>query len=66
MYEVKIDFLKQLWCHAKNIEALYFMKINNIHCFWHEELVTITNKGWICVIQGKKDLKIDYCSSRII
>ena len=36
------------------------MKINNIHCFWHEEdLVTITNKGWIwCHPRQKKDLKI--------
>ena len=57
MYEVKIDFLntKSFGVMLKNIEALYFMKINNIHCFWHEEdLVTITNKGWICVIQVQK------------
>ena len=39
MYHVDLEFLKnqKLWCHAKNIEALYEMQKNGIHCFWHQE-----------------------------
>ncbi len=50
-YVVDDDYLDnpKLWCHAKNINALYKMLQNNkIHCFWHQEDdVTITSKGYL-------------------
>ncbi len=50
-YFVDDDYLDnpKLWCHAKNINALYKMLQNNkIHCFWHQEDdVTITSKGYL-------------------
>lgn len=56
-YEITIDFLKneQLWCHAKNLQALYFLLSNNIHCFWHQnDDFTITSKGFIWTYPGKE------------
>lgn len=37
-YKIHFSFLqkKELWCHAKNIEALIKMLELNVHCFWHE------------------------------
>ena len=37
----------KLWCHAKNLEAISYLKnIKNIHYFWHEtDKVTLTSKG---------------------
>ena len=38
-YKIDVGFLqrKELWCHAKNLEALAEMKkYSNIHCFWHQ------------------------------
>ena len=57
MYKIDIHFLLQpeLWCHAKNIEALYEMQKNGIHCFWHQEDdVTLTSKGYLWTYPGKK------------
>jgi hypothetical protein len=48
-YKISTDFLKHrnMWCHAKNIEALEYMTTNHIHCFWHEsDRYTITNRGY--------------------
>jgi hypothetical protein len=44
-----------LWCHAKNLEALQEMlKNNKIHCFWHEsDQYTITSKQFIWTFPGK-------------
>lgn len=56
-YEIELDYLKDnnLWCHAKNIEALNVMLNNDIHCFWHQEDdVTLTSKGYIWTYPGKK------------
>ena len=57
-YYVDESFLinSQLWCHAKNIDALEIM-LNNpkIHCFWHEnDTVTITSKGFIWTFPGSQ------------
>ena len=50
-FPVESRFLKneKLLCHAKNLEALeYMLKIDGIHCFWHQEdHYTLTNKGYI-------------------
>ena len=49
-YSVNENMLKiqGLWCHAKNIEALYYMVKQDINCFWHQEdSVTLTSKGYI-------------------
>ena len=57
IYKISIDFLLQpkLWCHAKNIEALYEMQKNEVHCFWHQEDdVTLTSKGYLWTYPGKK------------
>lgn len=40
VYPIKEDWLQNhyLFCHAKNIEALYRMMMNyKIHCFWHDK-----------------------------
>ena len=42
------DNKSSLWCHAKNIEALEWLLLNDFHCFWHQEdNYTITSKGYI-------------------
>lgn len=58
--EIKEEFLlnKNLWCHAKNIEALKYMISNNITTFWHQnDDYTITSNGFIWVYPGKKIVK---------
>ena len=55
-YVVKKDFLKNehLWCHAKNIQGLYSMLEDSIHCFWHQEDdVTLTSEGYLWTYPGK-------------
>jgi hypothetical protein len=57
-YKVSEGFLEhpKLWCHAKNIDALYVMNMNyHIHCFWHQEDdVTLTSKGYLWTYPGKQ------------
>ena len=51
------NFLKHpfLWCHAKNIDALYYMINLGVHCFWHQEDdVAITSKGHIWTYPGRQ------------
>ena len=55
-YEVDLDFLKMngFWCHAKNIEALYKMTSEGVHCFWHQEDdVTLTSNGFLWTYPNK-------------
>ena len=78
-YKIEESFLynAKLWCHAKNIQALYKMKLNPlIHCFYHEtDKVAITSKGYlwtypnneltdksICVLPEIQKIKIDNCA----
>ena len=43
-----------LWCHAKNIQGLYSMMEDDIHCFWHQEDdVTLTSEGYLWTYPGK-------------
>tara|TARA_A100000164_G_scaffold343980_1_gene342704 strand:- start:594 stop:1025 length:432 start_codon:yes stop_codon:yes gene_type:complete len=57
--DVKIDneFLinDKLWCHAKDIDALYKLrKLNSIH-FWHQnDDYTLTSNGYFWTFPGKK------------
>jgi len=57
-YKVSEGFLEHpsLWCHAKNIQALYVMDKNyHIHCFWHQEDdVTLTSRGFFWTYPGKQ------------
>lgn len=56
-YEVNLEFLQnnKLWCHAKNVNALEYMLLHNVHCFWHQEDdYTITSKGVIWTYPGNK------------
>lgn len=64
IYPVDLNFLKnnQLWCHAKNLEALEIMLTNNIQCFWHQgDNCTLTSTGYIwthsdCTDLGSKSI----------
>ena len=63
-YETTLDFLKneRLWCHCKNIDALWFLLKNVIHCFFHQEDdVTLTSKGYMWVYPGKKLVRDSVC-----
>ena len=57
-YEIDVEFLfnDKIWCHAKNIDALYEMiKYSDIHCFWHQtDDVTLTSKGYLWTFPGNK------------
>ena len=61
LYPIGISFLKnkKLWCHAKNIEALYMMQSeSNIHYFWHQkDDVTLTSQNYIWAYPGKQPIK---------
>ena len=55
-HEIDQNILKipNLWCHAKNYEALYEMLKNDVHCFWHQEDdMTITSQNFIWTFPGK-------------
>ena len=60
-YPVDIEYLQreELWCHAKNIEALIEMsKYSDIHYFWHQEDdITLTSKNYIWAYPGKQPIK---------
>lgn len=54
--EVQLTYLAnpKLWCHAKNVEALYEMNKFGIHCFWHQEDdYTLTSRGFIWTFPKK-------------
>jgi len=62
-YNIDISFLKNknLWCHAKNLDALKNMLIHGINCFWHQEdNYTITSNGYIWTYPGN-----DLCEKSI-
>ena len=44
-----------LWCHAKNYNALEAMMAMGIHCFFHQEDdYTLTSYGYMWAYPGKK------------
>lgn len=55
-YKISQKFLLQnnLWCHAKNLDALNCMLDLGVHCFWHEnDDFTITSFGYIWTFPEK-------------
>lgn len=55
-YKITLDYLKHsnLWCHAKNLEALVQLLENKVHCFWHEnDDFTLTSNNIIWTYPGK-------------
>ena len=63
-YEIDLKFLQnnKLWCHAKNLSALEYMLLNDVHCFWHQsDDYTITSKGVIWSYPGKELSKNSIC-----
>tara|TARA_R110000803_G_scaffold161499_1_gene225184 strand:+ start:867 stop:1310 length:444 start_codon:yes stop_codon:yes gene_type:complete len=43
-----------LWCHAKNYNALEAMMAMGIHCFFHQQDdYTLTSYGWMWAYPGK-------------
>jgi hypothetical protein len=65
-YKIKKDFLfnENLWCHAKNIEALTMMvqHKDKIHCFFHQsDDYILTSKGFIWSYTGKPINKETIC-----
>ena len=56
-YEISKTFVfkEQLWCHAKNYEALEYLLRTGAHCFYHQEDdYTITSKGIIWAYPNKE------------
>tara|TARA_B110000483_G_C18127425_1_gene516219 strand:- start:300 stop:731 length:432 start_codon:yes stop_codon:yes gene_type:complete len=63
-YKINSDFLlnKNLWCHAKNFDALDELSKINAHYFWHQEDdYTLTSKGIVWVYPGKLLSKNSIC-----
>jgi hypothetical protein len=65
-WKISSDFLENdnLWCHAKNINALYYMMNNKkiINCFWHQnDDFTITKGGYIWTFPKKELTNISIC-----
>ena len=56
-YEVDENFIKnkKIWCHAKTIEAMFFLsKINCIY-YWHQnDDITLTSNGYFWTFPGKQ------------
>ena len=63
-YKVTLNFIKNnsIWCHAKNFEALLYIRENNCHFFWHQnDKYTITSKGYIWAYPGETISKDAIC-----
>ena len=63
-YSINANFLlkKEIWCHAKNLEALEEMKKIGSHYFWHEnDKFTLTSKGYIWTYPGFELSKNSIC-----
>ena len=59
-HHTTLAFLQQpqLWCHAKNLEALEYLLNNSVHCFWHEnDARTLTSKNFIWTYPKKDTVK---------
>lgn len=59
-YQTDYKFLlnEKLWCHAKNLDALFEMKKYAIHYFWHErDTITLTSKNYVWAYPREKAIK---------
>jgi len=77
-YRVDTEFLKkeEVWCHAKDIQALYELQKIDAHCFFHQnDNVTLTSRGFlwtspthkltdksICVLPELQKINLDKCA----
>jgi hypothetical protein len=64
-YEVEVDFLLQsgLWIHAKNIEALLYLK-DRTNCFFHDvDDAVLTSNNYVWVYPGKTLVDACVCVS---
>lgn len=60
-YGVSLNWLSKhknkLWCHAKNIYALFHLTANGFHTFYHKtDDVTLTTQNYLWTYPGKKPL----------
>ena len=60
-YGVSLNWLSKhknnLWCHAKNIYALFHLTANGFHTFYHQtDDVTLTSQNYLWTYPGKKPL----------
>lgn len=58
-YSIDLKFLQQpgVIVHCKNIQALLYCRISNLHYFWHEhDTVTLTSNNWIWAYPGKQPI----------
>jgi hypothetical protein len=63
-YEISKEFVKnkKLWCHAKDIDALWTLKNLNTIFFWHErDSYTLTSNGYFWTYPGINLIKNSIC-----
>jgi len=63
-YKTNLKFLlqKNLWCHAKNLDALEMLLENNVHCFVHDtDMATLTSKNFVWTFPGEYHIKNSVC-----
>jgi hypothetical protein len=63
-YPISVEFLlkNEIWCHAKNIEALVELHNIGAHYFWHQEDdVTLTSNNHIWTYPGATLTKNSIC-----
>ena len=57
-----LKFSSKLWFHAKNLEALPYLKKNRLIYFWHQtDDVVLTSNGFWWTYPGKKLFKNSIC-----
>tara|TARA_B100001094_G_C18153419_1_gene785034 strand:+ start:20 stop:478 length:459 start_codon:yes stop_codon:yes gene_type:complete len=59
-YQVNSNFIRNIhfWNHAKNLEALDYMLMIGIHCFWHEQDErTLTSMNYVWTYPNKSVCK---------
>lgn len=63
-YEIENKFIKikNIWFHAKNIEAFNKLLNLNVNCFWHQnDDVTLTSNGFIWTYPGRSLTEKSIC-----
>lgn len=63
-HEVGLGFLQnsKIWCHAKNLDALYNFLLKDIIYFWHEkDTATLTSNGYIWTYPGRPLTPLSIC-----
>lgn len=64
LYSVGLNFLqnKNIWCHAKNIDAAYNLLHQNVIFFWHEkDTLTLTSNGYLWTYPGRPLTPLSIC-----